>query len=734
MKRVPRTALLLAATLAAFAVRPGGFALAQEKKGPAPPTGVTVSCRTFLGSQDWPTDRWVPCLVTATNLGAAPVRIRMGVVPRTTRRGGRRIMKPDLRDAVASTKIEVPGSSTKKFFLYVPPQPSAVLSFLWTSEGVFSPPSTPLFLANVMTRYCLVIGEGNREEKIAKAFKPLFPSVASTLLDLPDRPEGYDPFHTIILHDFDPSSLSPAVLRSLREWTVRGGLLVLAPGKTAALFEEPLLREIHPFRSTADLTPRVIRAFGELDAARVAPRQPVHRIEGGEVLMKTPRGDVMVRGVKVGLGACLALATTLDVVDAMTQAGRLWFIKTVLLFVSKNATPWATYLRLGRGIALEELEEAYFDRQTQKMVIRKVKGLGTGRITADPELGQTLANAPCFRNFPLATAREEAYDEELEELNAEFHVNMIRGLTGIPGIGLVTLFLIVFMAVVGPANYWFLRRKRIPALSAVTVPLLSVAFVGIVILMGLVMKGGTKGNRLAVYETRSGQRWAARSALTCFRTGREGMYTFGAGEGIFPLPSVDPQATYRLEQGGEDRLLLPLDRWVVSGIQTETAVRLQGMVEATWESTDALIANGLSVPLQGGLLLPPPTEEDKLSRLEWHRGTLYAKIPEVPAGGERRLSFRALTRWEVSRADAQPIENGGRLSNEDKLLLTLLEMQKSALHWGGAAFWIAKPFPAPTVDGGRIRLLQDRAGIVLPFDPSRGRLARSGEEEGREKR
>jgi hypothetical protein len=68
----------------------------------------------------------------------------------------------------------------------------------------------------------------------------------------------------------------------------------------------------------------------------------------------------------------------------------------------------------------------------------------------------------------------------------------IPGIDGVPARAYLSI-LIVFSLLIGPANYWFLRRKRQQALFVLTAPLISVIF--IVLLAGYVVAGEGLGVR-----------------------------------------------------------------------------------------------------------------------------------------------------------------------------------------------------------------------------------------------
>jgi hypothetical protein len=640
----------------------------------------------------------VACIVTVTNPTASPAKVKVGLVPGPRTAVNFSSFEPDLRDAVVTSEVEVPGGSTKKFFLYLPPQANNVFAFTWEAPGVEPPPPSRLDLGTSPWMQCLVLGRRTEAEKIASGLPDTLRTSATRPTDLPDRPEGYAQFHTIILHDMDLAILPGEVRTALRDWIVRGGLLVYSPGRAPPRGPDPVLGGVFPFRYGQKLARRKVTAMGALDPeAGVVPVE-VYDLTGGEILLKSRDGTPMIRGTKAGLGACLASSTSLEILKGMTPGGKLWFCKNILMYLSKNETQYGRFRRMGMAV---------YNRPRRPGPGKVLKEqAGDGRMNSDPGFGPTMCSAPCFRHFltfkdPMTGNVDSGF---METPTGEYLVLMLSNVIGTPGIGVIALYLIAFIAVVGPLNYWFLKKRGISALSALTVPLISLAFLALAIGMGLVTKGGTRANRIVIVEARSGQNWAVATALTYIRTGAGGDYCIEAGPGQFPVPELWQPPTYRLEETGVDTLVLPLDRWVVSGFEAESAFRLPGAVEAAMEGESLVVSNGLPLTLEGGIVFRAPN----LGLNGAPSWTLQGGL-EVFALG-MRVAPGETRRFE--RGFVQP----GQLSDDDKILLSLLQQQQSQLNRSGFACWIEHPFPSSNLNGEKLEVLGDRTALIIPME------------------
>ncbi|MHC5036445.1 MAG: hypothetical protein ACYTHM_03955 [Planctomycetota bacterium] len=699
---MPLSRLLLLVLI--LPILPSTTTLAGEKAPSAPADPVSLVCKTFLDRRHWSRESWVTCWVEVKNRGGTPAAVKVGIVP------GKRTRPPDSRwsTAAALAEVTVVGGSTKRFFLYLPPALSSYFTVHWSVQGVLQESTHALAITGNPSESVLVISEKtDGRKRIVAALQNQMDALASPAKDLPDRPEGYDQFRIVILHDTNPAVLPLPVRRALRDWTVRGGLLILSPGPDAGLFLDPVLKEIHPFRPVDTLPPLRIASLGELEPTSPPAPQVVQVLEGGEAMLRDAQGFAVARWAPVGLGGVLGFATSLEILRHLSMAGLSWFNITLLDSLAPPRAPITSIRFPGRNpVSVSVRLPAGWGRVPASPF---PGGEGNAGGNAKPGTGVSVW-APTAEFFPvhepsfrfLLHAESMRYGSDVEDTPYQtFRVAMARQVAGAPGIAFVAFVLFVFVILVGPLNYLFLRRRRAPALSALTIPFLSITFVILIVVVGLLTKGGTKGNRLTILETKPGQSWATVTSLTYFRTGGQGEYGLSAGEGVFPLPQIPTYSPFRLDQTGGDRLVLPLNRWAVSGMQTESALQLPGKVDVSWEGNTIRIVNHLPLDLRDGLLTPPPGVVPPRLFITDSGIPIFTKGISVPAKQEKVVPILP--------------SKDPTLTEEDEILGFLLMHQNAVLSCGGFAAWITLPREVPQVNGDRLHLVDDRAVCVVAF-------------------
>ncbi|GEM_PF-2634025 len=681
----PIPACSLLAVLAALLAAPSPAPAGEQKDSPA------VRCEVFPSAL-LSSAYWGPLLVEARNDSPRAADIDVGAI---TAQG----IDPealDLEQASASTRFRVAGDAEKRLFLYLPPFSRSDPIVMRAADGKTLSPHQRVFLhPNPGWKAVLLLSDDETCEA-ATVLENLLNACTAPPASLPERAEGFDAFHTVVLHRLDPAALSRASRRAIRDWTARGGHLVLSPGDDVLLFLDGILAEIHPFTPVDTLPDHPVTAFGALEPGAAPPREPLHLLEGGEPLLKSRRGEVVARWSPAGAGSVLALSASLDLLGSRSTAGRIWFLRRVLF----------------AGGMIEALDHHGVCRETplqQEFLASAATGptsgeglrLSTGRRAGRPHLMPPFRHY--FSSIFAGVERDVTAFEEKEVLLA-----LMEDLASAPSLGFVALFLLAFLAVVGPLNFLVLRRKRIPALASVTVPLVSTAFVFLVVVSGLVIRGGPRARRLNVVFTRSGESWAVANSLISFRTGAEGTYALSSPDGAFHLPPV-PFWTkaFRLEQDGAGRLTLPLDRWDLAGATAERTIRLEGAVEAFLDDEGFHVRNRLPLSLRGLVMTPPPDcplEIAAAFTAEDREGT-FAFGFEVAPGAS--LDF--LSPPPPARAPAR----------EDLVLASLLDhaLGQSFPTWGGGglACWIDVPFPEFHVDGEPMELMSDRTALVIPL-------------------
>ena len=219
----------------------------------------------------------------------------------------------------------------------------------------------------------------------------------------------------------------------------------------------------------------------------------------------------------------------------------------------------------------------------------------------------------------------------------------IPGIAGVPA-RTYLMILLVFTAVVGPLNYWFLRRKGQQVLLILTAPLISVVF--ILLLGGYVLAGEGIGVRVrAVTFTMIDQarrQAVTRGSISLYAAGMSprGGLRFSRDTAIFPLG--------RDGNGGREALLLDLSdgqRFSAGLLPARSPANLEQVVvrparerlNITRDSTGVSVVNGLG---------------SRVVTLLYREGdTIYSLAEPLLAGATARLVPRRLEAATVVPTD-----------------------------------------------------------------------------------
>ncbi|MCU0722378.1 MAG: hypothetical protein MUC63_01960, partial [Planctomycetes bacterium] len=506
--RGSRLVRLLPAALLALAAGAAGAPSAPAAEAPAGPApgAVSLAVSPFLGEKTWRLGIWIPVRVTARNGGPSPAVLDVAVAPNDARTSEAR-----LDSALVRARVQVPPGSTKDFFLYVPPSRfPATLAAVWSLEpgreefapildvrGGFHSPTPVLVvdadpargqrLSDAVSRASALEsvpvprsiaaappskresppgpGDGRGPPQDGETLRQevsLFQAWLSGPSGLPDRPEGYEAFQVVVLHGLDPGALTAETRRALRDWTVRGGTLLLCPGSDGALLRDPVLVDIHPVRIEGPRREEALAEFAT-PGGPLPPPRPVHALAGGTTVLRLRDGSPLALAAPAGLGVAVAFASTLEGLEALP--------------------------RVAAGSLLESVLPEFVDPVTPRFQASGLRPAAPADRPGEPAAGGRSnphrALRPAFRNFwagqdesPLWKPRgtgmtiSDLMDEE-ETLTREFHAAMARPVAGTPSIGWISLFLLLLVGAVGPLNYWILRRRGVPALAILTVPALS---------------------------------------------------------------------------------------------------------------------------------------------------------------------------------------------------------------------------------------------------------------------
>lgn len=179
-----------------------------------------------------------------------------------------------------------------------------------------------------------------------------------------------------------------------------------------------------------------------------------------------------------------------------------------------------------------------------------------------------------------------------------------EGVSVLPNKWIVAFLLAVFVAVVGPGNFWFLRKHRRLELAWVTIPTLSGFFFVAVYAYGLVAKGGQQfvASSEILHLRSGGSRGPLYWTASQFSPAATGYSAKVEGDGIvLPLlhyfdipkstfnqflgnkPSLTTQegkpAIATLKRGGGIDLVNPVEQWMMAFYQGERMIDIAGTIE-----------------------------------------------------------------------------------------------------------------------------------------------------------
>jgi hypothetical protein len=425
--------------------------------------------------------------------------------------------------------------------------------------------------------------------------------------NFPDRWIGLACLDVIILHDAPLDELGVEQAEALSDYVRYGGTVVLSPGPNRTWLSHPVLKAI------------VKIAEGELEDRTELPelnsrfgrftsgdRLVFHTLEGGSSLQASPGLASELRQYSAGFGRVIVVPFDL------------------------RRSPLASWPGL--------------------------ENFWTWMIAQAPRRFQDPTEGGPLR-FGDADRRQALF----------------RGIASLinpyPPLGLLTGLVILFLAAVGPANYLVLRRLRMTLLIVVTVPVISLAFLGLVLGVGYVLKGtSTVAYTASILRTRSGLDCARET--TCFTLFSPATQTYDivleGGHYGLPLDRLGQDYDLYARSSSHERLsgseTLRLDEGVGMAFRSVSVGQWQ-----TWSlESRALrpLGTGIQFKVDGGSLLVTNG-----SPLTISRGTLCvladkefsSPFGEVPAG--KRAEFPIIATGANPSADLGLERNtlGGRL-------------------------------------------------------------------------
>jgi len=463
--------------------------------------------------------------------------------------------------------------------------------------------------------------------------------VSLTLPDLawlPDRAFYYSGLDGILWGDPPPGALRPEQMEALAGYVRAGGSLIAYGGPAGEQLKGTWLEDLLPVEiqgqralsrlSVAEsvfLTPLDLGAGWVATEARIAPEK------GGfvETLLTQDEMPLLVRAPR-GLG---------------------W---TSWLAIDPNTPPFLAW-----PAASEFLDYLLFN----------------ARVRVDDSVhGFTNTNQPVrYRRIP-SSYWSNTYQSLLNSL---FNDPVIRP----PSLQFVSLFLLIYVLIVGPVNYFILRRRKKLEWTWVTIPLIVLVFLGAEYGMGRYMKGGKAVvNEAVLLLGRAGDLVVQQQSLAGFFSPSKRRYQleYAAEQGRILPPLNDSTST--LGSGAsyrqEGKIVLadyPMNMWTMEAFSARGETTLDGLIQCEVEESGqdnvARVLNDSSLNLKNPCLLwkgnyyllPETTEEPETPAFNLGKGS--ASIPggfigsvEEPGKGRRQALYDYLKETWLDREPGAP--------------------------------------------------------------------------------
>ena len=207
-----------------------------------------------------------------------------------------------------------------------------------------------------------------------------------------------------------------------------------------------------------------------------------------------------------------------------------------------------------------DLRHAPFDTWTGR------RAMWTEIVTACPHANQEDRTA-----FPCAASPRQRF---------ELFQQMARLVNPYPSFGLILGLATLFLAAVGPLNYFLLWRVRKTLLLVVTIPAISIGFLAFILILGYVLKGtSTVVHSARLLFTRSGVDCARETHLFSVFSPATRTYDVAAEPGSFLEPPGRWSAT-------EDRVYSRQESPSTLTCETGAGLTLRGLGTGQWQSWD----------------------------------------------------------------------------------------------------------------------------------------------------
>ncbi|MEN6357261.1 MAG: hypothetical protein ABFD83_09280 [Armatimonadota bacterium] len=256
---------------------------------------------------------------------------------------------------------------------------------------------------------------------------------------LPDRPAAYESVDMLVLSDFDSSSVRPDALKAIGMWVASGGTLVISTGADYKRFTNDFYGDLLPVKITGAASVPGLPTLGSF----------------GKTAFPSGATTVAMSTVKPGIGKVI---------------------------VSESGTPILVERNYGSGkvvfIALDISSQPFNSWNGQTQFWKNL-------LKSEPA-GPLVETAKGFieDNGPGYMSQNEGARPAMSGVVTQ-SVNVKT-----PTISTIGLFLIAYLIVLVPVNYFVLKQRRKLELAWITTPVIVLVFTLGAYAIGYTMKGG----------------------------------------------------------------------------------------------------------------------------------------------------------------------------------------------------------------------------------------------------
>lgn len=423
--------------------------------------GLSMTVQPAFGGQ-FKYGRWLPIFVTVENSGPD---LKAELQAKITGQSGQ---------LTFALPAELPTGSRKRFTLYTLPNNFSRSIKVDLVQGDDTLAGQTVAVDSVRNdRYFIgTVGEGSAALGLLSSIDLPGRQASPDLLDIalaevPDRAEGLALFDTLILNDIDTGRLNPNQQSALQQWVAGGGRLVIGGGSGAALNLAGLPDELRPVTLTGQQELSALPALEEY-AGRSIPIP----------------GPFLLAAVEPVAGA----------VTLLTEEG-----------TGGGDLPLIVERSLGHGwvdfVALDLTGAPFSD---------------WAGITDFAE--RLLSPGAAWPEFlPPDIAPEQMRDSQISSALTSLPT------LELPSIRVLTILLVGYILLVGPLNYLLLRRFDRLAWAWITIPMLTLAFSGLVFGLSYQLRGSDIiVNQLSLLElSRDGRVTDSRTYVGVFSPSRQ---------------------------------------------------------------------------------------------------------------------------------------------------------------------------------------------------------------------